>query len=231
MAGLTTFTLARFERSRVPGLLGAVPLERLRLRRLPGLAWGRHLGTAAAGRTSGVDPARWAWFCAWDEEGAANRFHDDLAARLGPLEVATLLLRTARARGRWAGHEIPARDASIGGAASVEGPLVVLTRARVRVSRWRPFSAAIPPVDRDLAHAEGRLRSVGVGEWPVLVQGTLSIWRDAQAMTTFSRTDAHRRAVRRTGEEGWYAEELFARFTVDRSQGTWDGAPPLTPIA
>ena len=225
MTGLTTFTLARFERSRVPGLLAAVPLERVRLRRLPGLAWGRHLGTSAGGRTRGADTSRWAWFCSWDDEAAAGRFHDDLEARLSPTEVATLALRTVRARGRWAGHGLEAP----GDPSGPPDPLVVLTRARVRASRWRPFTGAVPPVDADLATAPGLLRSVGVGEWPVLVQGTLSIWRDTQAMAGFARTEAHRTAVRRTGDERWYAEELFARFSVEGTQGNWDGTPPLGP--
>lgn len=227
MAGLTTFTLARFEPSRVPGLLATVPLERLRLRRQPGLAWGRHLGTAAGGRTRGGDAARWAWFCTWDDDDAAARFAAELAERLGPDEVATLFLQTLRARGSWGGRHLP------GGAGTAEepdgGPLVVLTRARVRARRWRTFTGAVPPVDADLARAGGLRRSVGVGEWPVLVQGTLSIWDDARAMGAFARTDAHRRAVRRTADEGWYAEELFARFRVDRAEGTWDGGPPLDP--
>jgi len=225
MAGLTTFTLARFERTRVPGLLAAVPRERLRLRRLPGLGWGRHLGTSAGARTRGADPARWAWFCSWDDEAAAGGFHRDLEARLGPIEATTLSLRTVRTRGRWAGHALAEPAPST---AEVE-PLVVVTRARVRPSRWRPFTASVPPVDADLAAAPGLLRSVGIGEWPVLVQGTLSIWQHAGAMTAFARTDAHRAAVRRTGDERWYAEELFARFAVERVEGTWDGSPPLGP--
>jgi len=228
MAGLTTFTLARFDPPRVPGLLSTVPLERLRLRRQPGMAWGRHLGTSAAGRTSGVDPRRWAWFCTWDDEMAAGRFHDDLRRRLRPAEVATVFLRLEQARGAWDGHELAGPDWAVAGR-PLEGPLVVLTRARVRVSRWRRFAAAIPPVDVDLAAAAGRLRSVGVGEWPVLVQATISIWQDAQAMTAFAATDAHRTAVRRTADERWYAEDLFARFSVERAEGTWDGASPLGP--
>ena len=231
MAGLVTFTLASFERSRVPSLLASVPRERLRLRRLPGLAWGRHLGTSAGGRTLGADLARWAWFCCWDDDDAAAAagFHDALAARLAPVEAATLHLRPVRARGRWAGHEVPLAD---GGAADPKPiPLVVLTRARVRPTRWRPFRAATPPVDTELAQAPGLLRSVGVGEWPVLVQGTLSVWRDVRAMTSFAGSDAHRVVVRRTGNEGWYSEELFARFGVERTQGTWDGAAPTMEAA
>lgn len=224
MAGLTTFTLASFDRSRVPSLLASVPIERLRLRRLPGLSWSRHLGTSSGGRMLGADLARWAWFCSWDDPGAAARFHDDLASRLEPLEVATLHLRALRARGRWAGHELPVTPEP--GGDGRPSPLVVLTRARVRPSRWRAFRGAAPPVDADLAAAPGLLRSVAVGEWPVLVQGTVSLWRDVPAMTAFAASQAHRVAVRRTGDEGWYAEELFARFAVERCQGTWGGSAP-----
>lgn len=227
MTGLTTFTLARFDRRRMPGLVAGVPRERLRLGRLPGVAWGRHLGTSAGSGTLGADLARWGWLCTWDDDAAASRFHADLHERLRPAELATLTLRVLRARGRWGGDELPpapeARSDSPG------GPVVVLTRARVRVSRWRPFTAAVPPVDDDLGAATGRLRSVGVGEWPVLVQGTVSVWQDTGSMIAFARTEAHRRAVRRTADEGWYAEELFARFTLERAEGTWDGASPLEP--
>jgi len=225
MAGGTTFTLASFEPGRVSRLLAAVPLERLRLRRMAGLAWARHLGTSAGGRTLGADLTRWAWFCSWDDGADAAAFHGALAARLEPREVATLHLRAVRSRGRWAGHEVPVAEGDTDPV--TPAPLVVLTRARVRPSRWRPFTGSVPPVDAALARAPGLLRSVGVGEWPVLVQGTVSLWRDGAAMTAFSRSEAHRVVVRRTAQEGWYAEELFARFSVERAEGTWDGSPPL----
>jgi len=222
MTGLHTFTLASFDRARVPLLLATVPLERIRLRRQRGLAWGRHLGTGSGSRTLGVDPARWAWFCSWADETAAADFHDALEGRLRPVEVATLHLRAVRAKGRWAGHEVTVPEAEPASPA----PLVVLTRARVRPTRWRPFSHAVRGVDADRGRAPGLLRSLGVGEWPVLVQGTLSVWQDAAAMTAFARTEAHRVAVHRTDEERWYAEELFARFAVERAQGSWDGTAP-----
>lgn len=226
MTGLHTFTLASFDRGRVPVLLGTVPLERIRLRRQRGLAWGRHLGTGTGSRTLGVDPARWAWFCSWDDEAAAADFHDALESRLRPVEVATLHLRAVRAKGRWAGHAVPVPAVEAVEPVKAPAPLVVLTRARVRPTRWRPFSHAVPGVDADRGQAPGLLRSVGVGEWPVLVQGTLSVWQDAAAMTGFARTEAHRIAVHRTAEERWYAEELFARFALERAQGSWDGTAP-----
>jgi hypothetical protein len=214
-----SFTVARFPPRRVPALLASVPAERLRLRRTPGVAWGRHLGTSAGGRTLGADPSRWAWLAAWDDEAAADGFHDALVDRLRPDEAGTLHLRCTRARGSWGGRQLRADPAADAG-----GPVVVLTRARVRARSWRAFTAAIPPVDDDLAVAPGLVRSVGIGEWPVLVQGTVSAWEDAEAVMVFARrTEAHRGASRRSGDEGWYAEELFARFAVARTQGAWDG--------
>lgn len=235
MAGLTTFTVARFPPQRAPQLLASVFLERFRLGRQSGLAWGRYLGTSRGGHTLGVDLARWAWFCCWDDEAAAGHFHDDLQARLDPTEIATLWLRPLRSRGRWAGHSIPVADpaehadpmAGNGTPGSAAEPVVVVTRARVRPTRWRPFTGAMPGVDADLGQAPGLLHSIGVGEWPVLTQGTLSVWADTPSMTAFARTQAHRTAVRRTADEGWYAEELFARFSVERVAGMWDGAVPL----
>jgi len=55
-------------------------------------------------------------------------------------------------------------------------------------------------------------------------QATFSLWRDTQAMTAFAyRARSYREVVRRTQAEGWYGQELFARFDVRASSGLWDG--------
>jgi hypothetical protein len=70
--------------------------------------------------------------------------------------------------------------------------------------------------------------AVGVGEAPVGLQGTFSIWESAQALVEFAhRRSAHSQVVRRTALEGWYAEELFARFEVVALSGTFRGRQPL----
>ena len=104
-----------------------------------------------------------------------------------------------------------------------------MVRASVRPSRWHRFRASRPPVSAELAAAPGLLTAVSIGEAPIGLQATFSLWSDAAAMTAFARSPRHRDVVRRTRREDWYGEELFARFFPVRSTGTWDGRDPLTP--
>ena len=91
------------------------------------------------------------------------------------------------------------------------------------VTFWR----AVPPVSADLRAAAGLRLAVGIGEAPIGLQGTFSLWDSPAAVTEFAyRRPAHVEAVRRTAEVGWYAEELFARFAVLGVDGTLDGRTP-----
>src|SRR4029079_14251480 len=98
-------------------------------------------------------------------------------------------------------------------APAIDGPVAVLTRATVRPSRWHRFRGSRPPVSRERARAGGLRAAVGVGEAPVGLQATFSIWSDAAAVTAFARGPEHRAVVRRTRADGWYGHELFDRFT------------------
>jgi hypothetical protein len=67
-----------------------------------------------------------------------------------------------------------------------------------------------------------------MGEAPLGVQGTFSLWRDAAALHAYAyEGDAHRTAIRQTAARRWYAEELFARFAVLSAAGALDGRDPL----
>jgi hypothetical protein len=109
------------------------------------------------------------------------------------------------------------------------GPVVAVTRARLTPRRALSFWRAVPPVAADLAHSTGLRFAVGIGEAPVGLQGTFSLWDDARALREFAYgRPAHTTAIRQTAEEGWYAEELFARFAVIGARGTVGGREPLS---
>jgi hypothetical protein len=81
------------------------------------------------------------------------------------------------------------------------------------------------------------LLRLGIGEAPIGLQGTFSVWRSNADITDFAyRRAAHADVIRKTRERHWYAEELFARFAVIASEGTYlgsgatdDGARPASP--
>jgi hypothetical protein len=95
---------------------------------------------------------------------------------------------------------------------------------RTALRFWR----AVPPVSADLHAGPGLRFALGVGEAPIGLQGTFSVWDSVDALNAFAYgRPAHAEAIRRTATEGWYAEELFARFAVLSAAGTVRGRDPL----
>jgi heme-degrading monooxygenase HmoA len=231
VAPLASFHLIREPGWQAPVAIARLGTDRLRLRGVPGLRFARLLGTGSGAAATGADLARSALFAVWESPQALAAFEAGwFAARAARVrarggEVYTVRLALLSGHGRWAGHDVLADLAptrSDGG-----GPVAVLTRATVRPSRWHRFRASRPAVSAELAAAPGLRAMVAIGEAPVGLQATFSLWTDAAAMTAFARSPCHRDVVRRTRREGWYGEELFARFTPVGSAGAWDGSDPL----
>lgn len=212
--------------------------DRPKLRAARGLRFWRLLGTGRGRSMSlGADLRRWALFAVWDDEAALDAFleHSAIAARWREEgeESWHVRLTPLASRGGWGGRD-PFGSSPVfrRGAAGprVRGPVAVLTRASIRPTRLVAFYRSIADVDRALRREHGCVASVGMGEWPVARQATFSLWEDEAAIARFAyRGGAHPDVIGRVRGEGWYAEELFARFAPHGSQGTWDGRDPLRP--
>jgi len=204
------------------------------LRGTPGLVFAKLLGTGAGTTFTprDADPGHWALLTVFDDEAARDAFEDAPFVRAWRDEATEELrvrMRPLLSRGLWSGVEPfadPAPEPGTGAAAYV-GPVAAITRARLRTLRTPSFWRAVPPVAEDLAGSPGLRLAVGVGESPVGLQGTFSLWESTDALVGFAyRSQAHREVVRRTAPARWYAEELFARLAVTEVSGTHRGEEP-----
>jgi hypothetical protein len=216
---------------RVPAAITRIGLDRLHLRRAPGLRFAKLLGTGD-GRTftlRDADPLHWALLTVWDDVAAADRFATTTTHRRWNSisdELLDIRMTPLASRGRWAGRE-PFTPTSPSGRPD-PGPVASITRARIRPTRALSFWRAVPPVSADLATVAGLELAIGIGEAPIGLQGTFSLWRSNAALNDFAhRRPAHAEVVRRTEGERWYSEELFARFAVHSIAGTFGGRKPL----
>lgn len=97
------------------------------------------------------------------------------------------------------------------------GPVAVLTRATIRVSRAADFWRHVPAVASQMAGADGFMTSYGIGEIPFFKQATFSIWQSRAQMQQFAyRMQEHREVVRKTRSRKWYSEDMFMRFRILR---------------
>jgi hypothetical protein len=229
---IASFHLVRERPGRALAALARLGTDRVRLARGGGPVFWRLLGTGRGSDTSlGVDPRRIALFAVWDDDEAVDTFlaRSPIARRWRDAEEAyTVRLRRLGGHGTWRGVDVLDRMADVAAADAEAGPVAVLTRATVRARHWPAFVGAGRRVSAEVAGAPGLLAVVGIGEAPIGRQATFSLWRrtaDAHAFA-YGRPD-HLDAVRRTRAEGWYGEQLFARFQPYGSAGTWDGRDPL----
>lgn len=138
-------------------------------------------------------------------------------------EAWTVFLSTTSVRGKWGGVE-PFSPVS----EPTSGPIAAMTRATVKPSVALKFWNRVPDISAVIGTDQNVLFKIGIGEVPWLQQVTFSIWPGTQSMNSFARKDGpHARAIKAVRDGDWFREELYARFNVVDSHGTWGGSCPL----
>jgi len=138
-------------------------------------------------------------------------------------ESWTVFLTPVSARGAWSGRTpfVPCPDTGT-------GLLAALTRATLRPSAALRFWRRVPDISDMIGDDPNVIFKIGIGEVPLLHQVTFSIWPDADSMAAFARRDGpHARAIRAVRAGDWFREELYARFRVCGTAGSWGGGSPL----
>ena len=227
---LVTLHLWRVPARAVPVALLGVGRDRGRVRRTAGVRFAKLLGTGSGVtfRTRDADLRRWGLLVTWTDAASARAFESSSPVvrqwKALAEESFRVDLRPLASRGRWSGR-MPFGDPA---PVRASGPVAAITRARLTPRRAARFWSAVPPVSAELHRSPGLRAAVGIGEAPVGLQGTFSLWDSTDALRGFAhRSPAHVAVIGRTEHEGWYAEELFARFAVLDAVGTLDGRDPL----
>jgi len=200
-------------------------LHRRLMRNVAGLDFWKLLGTGS-GRTftmRDANPKQWAVLTVWSNHADYETFTTSPMFRAWQsiaVASAHLELEPLSTKGTWA-KQTPFVPVDV---ERWSGTTAALTRARIKPRWWISFWRSVPPVSIDLHNTPGLIATLGIGEAPVGLQGTFSIWQNTDAITQFaSRQAPHQAVVARTHQTGWYAEELFSRFKVLAMSGSIDG--------
>ena len=202
-------------------------LARGPLSRIPGIGFWKLCGSGTGeGFTPLPNTSVYAILATWPDAQAAQngvqsaqifrRYH----ARSS--EAWTVFMTADTARGAWSGQA-----PFVATPQGQNGPLAALTRATLRPGTLARFWRRVPNISKVIGTDPNVVFKMGIGEIPWLHQVTFSIWPDAAAMANFARTGPHADAIDAVRREGWFNEELYARFTLLSDIGTWGGVSPL----
>ena len=197
------------------------------LGRTPDIGFWKLCGSGTGeGFTPVPNTAVYAILATWpDAETARTRTQSGVFARYirRAAENWTVLLEPTTSRGQWSG-----KTPFVPSGATTTGALAALTRATIKPSILARFWGRVPNISAMIGADPNVAFKIGIGEVPMLHQVTFCIWPSERAMAAFARTGPHADAIRAVRDEGWFREELYARFAVHSDIGTWNGTSPLS---
>ncbi len=190
------------------------------LTRLSGVSFVKLLGTGKGESFTPKDanPFRWGALITIEENHLENL--DNSKVIRGWNKIAKqeyrAVLKPLSVNGLWSGKqpfEVEKLDWN--------GKIAAITRARIVWRKNIIFWRAVPPVTISLHQSPGLINAIGIGEAPIGLQGTFSLWESAAHLREFAyQGQAHMQAIKATEENKWYSEELFSRFAVIQERGS-----------
>lgn len=165
----------------------------------------------------------------WDDISLADKFEAGSETmsdfRAHAEEIYSIFMQPVQSRGVWSGKE-PFQDTSKLGE---DDKVAVITRATLKPGFIIPFWRRVRGVSDSQAGAEGLLFSKGIGERPWVMQATFTIWENLKSMQKFaySSDSKHSKAIAITKQKKGFREEMYARFKVIETRGSWRGNDPV----
>ena len=208
-------------RKNIPFALISMAIDRLRTRMFTGISFSKLLGTGT-GRTftpSDADLTRWGMVVVIDKDrlDAFDKSSIITNWRKRSTSEFRALLSPLSSHGLWAKKNPFDFVAPL---SNPDAQIAAITRARIKWNKNFIFWKSVPPVVLDLHSNPGLIAAIGIGEAPIGLQGTFSLWQSASALRDFAyKGKAHQVAIAQTESIGWYSEELFARFEVLELRG------------
>ena len=208
----------RIKPSAIPFALLAMAVDRFTLSRSKNVGFYKSLGTGKGETFTPADAnsLRWGLIAQVQDLEAFNQSLVVKRWRTKSVEEFRAVLEPISSHGKWAGKE-----PFVASATNWDGPVVAITRARIKWHQNFRFWRSVPPVTMSLKSAPGLVAAIGIGEAPIGLQGTFSLWESSAAIREFAyKGAAHQKAIADTATYNWYSEELFARFAVKDMRGS-----------
>ncbi len=226
MSQITTCTFFKLENfSNKFWAFAQMQLGHANLKNIEGLVFYKLMGSGAEnGFSSKPNFGTYALLCIWDSESKADTFFENnpyfKKYKSKSSESFTVFAQSAEAHGKWDGKQPFISQATL----AIDKPVMVLTRASIRITKLISFWRKVGNVSKSLEDYQGLVLSIGVGEWPLIQQATLSIWKTQAEMIDYAyKNEKHKEVVKLTRTLKWYKEEMFARFIPYKFSGQWNG--------
>jgi len=216
---ITTIYFWRIRAIFIPLAIIFMAINKIQLKRLSGVTFIKLLGTGKGESFTprDADPFRWGMLITVSENQIDMLDKSFVVKSWQKICISEyrVLLKPISSHGFWSGKQPFAVDKF-----EWAGKIAAVTRARIVWRKNLIFWRAVPPVTESLHRSPGLLNAIGIGEAPIGLQGTFSIWQDAASLRDFAyKGQAHSEAIRATSANQWYSEELFARFAVIQERG------------